>query len=401
MCRYKCILLFPGIIVQLLCSSCVHSQPKPEVIGIGNIKAGNLQDIRVNEFNMQGRISQFRTSGHYLMASVEDGYAYFWDWRNISKLALRVKRRGYFAHAMNCLNDRWLLDRYSTENKDVIFQVDIHSGEIVKQWNIDNNREYTISISNSQNGKHVALSRSFYGPRSRYATITNKITIVSANTMGNVAKVIGMKQNVNYGHMAISNDGNYLVYIAFFKCSTASKKGKYLFSCGYNLCVHDILTGNIIDLGIDRAQTTDNILIGPSNKYVYIGGTPGYGINGVYDDTQGDSVLVYDIKMGRLIKKFIVVSRKTNRFPITGMDVSPNGHWLLVSSIEPEPGVVYLWDLTTNKKVAAWKGKVKQVTFSSDSRHFAARTFKRGEICIYNIPSILLKHSSVDQHIGK
>jgi WD40 repeat protein/beta-lactamase regulating signal transducer with metallopeptidase domain len=93
------------------------------------------------------------------------------------------------------------------------------------------------------------------------------------------------------------------------------------------------------------------------------------------------TVRIWNVDSGSLEKTFDKQS-----LPITGVDVSPDGRYLLAGTGDYKqpnvPGTVLLWDLRTSKRLFNFTGnrEVRFVRFSHDGRHFAASGAQTGGV---------------------
>ncbi len=345
--RYRCmVLLGLSVVIIFWCCSCSYMRRN---------KLPSDKEILVRKLTFTGRYEEFKSSGYYLITSRPDHHAYLWDWRNLDKPPLIVMRRGFYTAPLSCMDDKWLVEQ---AGKGII-QVDIHSERIV-EWRYVGDKRNLLNIGNSKNGKYVAL---LLCPSD--IDLPRQIAVISSRS-GEMLKTITAKWwSGDDAAIAVSDDGRYVVYYKY---------------------AYDMQNKRTIKLQIPIYFHANYFVSIDSKRHLaYLAGA-------------GDrSVCVCDIISGECVRIIpIGVDPKNNlQLPTSGMDVSPDGRWLVVSTLEPD--IIHLWDLQTYKKVGEWKGTSQDICFSPDSKYFANMTFKSGEILIHKIPDALLSSRFSDK----
>lgn len=169
-----------------------------------------------------------------------------------------------------------------------------------------------------------------------------------------------IKNEVTEDSFSVSSDGKYIVFGKPFQ---------------NEISIHSLLQGKKIKTLYSRLEGTSGICFSPDSKYFAT-------IDNDNKNFLTNSISIWSIEKNNIIK---TVNMDSN---IQSIKFSPNGNYLLTGVISEERGI-RLYNLSTEKEVAAFGSSSNSLCYSNNGKYIANGTHD-GDIEIWDIENIKL-----------
>ena len=345
---------------------------------------------RVKVLNIPDRISTLRTCGDSLVVVGKNNIMYVWDWKDLNREPRTTKIKTYLKPSAYMTGDLVLetyrvpleandIITYETKGRggmiitekitetSVIVLRDFVSGREYRRWDLTP-YWYLGSLAVSRNGKYVVASIELNraGPSGAdYGR--NRLAVISADTPAQLdtydCEYASRPDSGGHG-LGISDDGRLIADV------TTYRKGSYI------------------------------ILIDAENKKDIWSKGDKDGVRGSFEDVRfsSDGEMVYatgggmvyglEVASGNVLFKGDYGGGFSWPTDCTGLDVSPDGRWLVSGKCAVNTACFCLWDLKTGKRVLRQEIRTGGYSFSHDSKYFATRGPETGDISIYELPAL-------------
>lgn len=169
-----------------------------------------------------------------------------------------------------------------------------------------------------------------------------------------------IKNEITEDSFSVSSDGKYIVFGKPFQ---------------NEISIHSLLQGKKIKTLYSRLEGTSGICFSPDSKYFAT-------IDNDNKNFLTNSISIWSIEKNNIIK---TVNMDSN---IQSIKFSPNGNYLLTGVISEERGI-RLYNLSTEKEVAAFGSSSNSLCYSNNGKYIANGTHD-GDIEIWDIENIKL-----------